>query len=64
MFNRLSGALAGLVVGIILLQFGFWQALFLLACMGIGWWVAAAFLGETNVRELMARYLRRGRRRW
>jgi uncharacterized membrane protein len=64
MIKRLSGALVGLIVGVILLQFGFWHALFLLACMGIGWWVAATFLGAINVREVLARYLRSGRRRW
>lgn len=52
---RLAGSFAALIVGIILLQFGFWRALFLLACMSIGWWVAAAFLEETDIREWLGR---------
>lgn len=50
-------------MGIVLLQFGFWQALFLLACMALGWWLAATFLGETDLVELLARSLQAGRRR-
>lgn len=63
MFNKIAGAIAGLVVGIILIQFGFWEAIFLVVCMGIGWWVGATLFKEANLEEFVARYLQGGRRR-
>lgn len=63
MLDRFAGALVGLIVGIILLQFGFWEAVFLLVCMGIGWRAGAALFGGINLAQLLARYLR-GSRRW
>ena len=63
MFGKLVGAVAGLIVGVILIQFGFWEAIFLVVCMAIGWWVGATLFKEVNLGELVGRYLRGGRRR-
>lgn len=61
MLSRFAGAIAGLVVGVILIQFGFWEAVFLVACMGIGWWVGTILSREVNLGEWVTRYLRGGR---
>jgi uncharacterized membrane protein len=61
MLSRFAGAVAGLVVGVILIQFGFWEAVFLVACMGIGWWVGTILSKEVNLGEWVGRYVRGGR---
>lgn len=55
MFTRILAALVALVVGMILLQFGFWEAVFLLACAAIGWWIADRYVGQTTFGDFLDR---------
>lgn len=55
MFTRIAAAFVALVVGLILLQFGFWEAVFLLACAAIGWWIADRYVGQTTLGDWLDR---------
>lgn len=40
-WGKLFGALLGLIVGIIIIRFGFWKAIFLVLCLGFGYFVGS-----------------------
>lgn len=37
--GKVIGVSLGLIIGIFVLLIGFWKTLFLLLCMGIGYWI-------------------------
>jgi uncharacterized membrane protein len=63
MFTRILAAFVALVVGVILLQFGFWEAVFLLTCAAIGWWIADRYVGQASFGDFLDRLFPERRRR-
>ncbi len=47
------GALLGLLFGLLVVQFGFFKAVFVGVVMGIGWFVGRVLDGETNFGDLI-----------
>lgn len=47
------GALLGLLFGLLVVQYGFFKAVFVVVVMGIGWFVGRVLDGETNLGDLI-----------
>jgi uncharacterized membrane protein len=44
-WGKLLGAVLGLIVGIIIVSFGFWKAIFLVICLALGYFVGSRLDG-------------------
>jgi uncharacterized membrane protein len=56
------GALIGLILGLFLILFGFWETLFILILTGVGYYIGKKFFSnKEDLKELLDRILPPGR---
>lgn len=56
------GAIAGLVLGLIVILVGFWQAVVVGLFILVGWFIGKVLMGEIDLQDLYERFIRgRGR---
>lgn len=53
--RRWIGALIGLVVSLLLLFLGFWKLLFIMLCVGLGYFIGHYFEGGQSFENLIQR---------
>lgn len=53
--RRWIGALAGLIIALMLLKFGFWRLLFICLCAGLGYVVGQLIEGDQSLEHLIQR---------
>lgn len=53
--RRWIGALIGLIVALLLLFLGFWKVLFILLCIGLGYFIGQYFDGDEAFENLIQR---------
>ncbi len=56
---RMVGVLVGLAIGVLFLTIGFWRTVFLLICMGVGYWVGQKIDHKEDLIEAINNYLPR-----
>ena len=55
---KIVGGLAGLIFALLVVRFGFWWALFILLCTGIGYWVGKRLDEEPDgIMQLLERLI-------
>jgi uncharacterized membrane protein len=55
---KLIGAIAGVVVGIIVICFGFLNALLVALFALIGWFIGKVWMGEIDLLDIYERFMR------
>lgn len=55
--RRWIGAFIGLIVALMMLFLGFWQFIFVLLCVGLGYIVGQHLDGDSSLEELIQRLL-------
>lgn len=53
--RRWLGALIGLVVALMLIFLGFWKAVFVVLCVGLGYLIGQVLEGEQTLSEFIGR---------
>ena len=54
---KLIGAIAGLVAGVIILYFGFLEAIFVGLFVLAGWFIAKVWMGEIDLIDVYERFI-------
>ncbi|NLY51695.1 MAG: DUF2273 domain-containing protein [Firmicutes bacterium] len=61
--GKILGTAAGILLGWLTLQYGFFKAVFLLLCLAVGYMVGASADHEGGLRNLVAGFFTSSRRR-
>ncbi len=56
--GKTLGILLGLIFGLLTVTLGFWKALFIAFCIGVGFWVGKRLDEEGNFKKLLDRILK------
>ena len=56
--GKTIGILAGLALSILFLNFGFWRALFIIICVGLGYFIGKKLDENYNFEKLMKQLFR------
>lgn len=60
--GKIVGTLGGLIIGILIIALGFFKALFVLLCMGLGFFVGKRIDQKEDLMEVLDRILPPGNR--
>ncbi|MCL2817471.1 MAG: DUF2273 domain-containing protein [Clostridiales bacterium] len=58
--GKIIGVLVALFFGIIVLSFGFWKTLFLLACILVGLFIGYHIDAKINIKETLGKFFNGG----
>lgn len=54
--GKIIGVLAALLIGIIILSFGFWRSLFLLACILVGLFIGHHVDAKASIKKTLRKF--------
>lgn len=60
--SKVLGATLGIVVGIVILVFGFFKALFIALCAFVGWHIGNAIDRNESIKDILGKILPPGNR--
>ncbi|HEX2954306.1 MAG TPA: DUF2273 domain-containing protein [Bacillota bacterium] len=55
--GRIFGAIVGFVAGLIVINYGWIQALFFLFCLGTGYYIGKLVDGKNSIRQILEKIL-------
>jgi len=57
--GKIAGVILGLTLGLLIIRYGFWKALFIALCVGIGYYIGKRVDEQVNLKEIFLKFLRK-----
>jgi len=57
--GKIGGLILGLVSGWLIIRYGFWKALFVALCMGIGYYIGKRLDEQVDLKEIFLKFLQK-----
>jgi uncharacterized membrane protein len=57
--GKIVGVFFGLTSGLLIIRYGFWKALFIALCVGIGYYIGKRFDERVNLKEIFLKFLQK-----
>jgi len=57
--GKIGGIILGMASGWLIIKYGFWKALFVALCSGIGYYIGKRLDEQVNIKEIFLKFLQK-----